>query len=44
MPGDVDIDDQPYEDTLSGDEELEMKKEKAAQKRRKLLAKVDFRR
>ncbi|KAM6915430.1 NBAS subunit of NRZ tethering complex [Xenentodon cancila] len=40
MPGDVDLDDLPYEDILPDDEELEMKKEK--EKRRELLAKVDF--
>uniref|UniRef100_A0A8C6NZ23 NBAS subunit of NRZ tethering complex n=1 Tax=Nothobranchius furzeri TaxID=105023 RepID=A0A8C6NZ23_NOTFU len=38
LPGDVDLDDLPYEDTLADDEELEMKKDK----RRELLAKVDF--
>ncbi|XP_033932353.1 NBAS subunit of NRZ tethering complex isoform X2 [Pseudochaenichthys georgianus] len=42
MPGDVDIDDLPYEDFLSGDEELEMKKERENKKRLELLAKVDF--
>ncbi|XP_037607505.1 neuroblastoma-amplified sequence [Sebastes umbrosus] len=42
MPGDVDIDDLPYEDILSGDEELEMKTEKESRKRQELLAKVDF--
>ena len=42
MPGDVDLDDLPYEDILSDDEELEMKKEKEKTKRRELLAKVDF--
>ncbi|XP_029318532.1 LOW QUALITY PROTEIN: NBAS subunit of NRZ tethering complex [Cottoperca gobio] len=42
MPGDVDLDDLPYEDILSGDEELEMKKERENKKRRELLAKVDF--
>ncbi|XP_010789312.1 neuroblastoma-amplified sequence-like [Notothenia coriiceps] len=42
MPGDVDLDDLPYEDILSGDEELEMKKERENKKRLELLAKVDF--
>ncbi|XP_059211796.1 NBAS subunit of NRZ tethering complex [Centropristis striata] len=42
MPGDVDLDDLPYEDILSGEEELEMKKERESRKRRELLAKVDF--
>nr|XP_046229839.1 neuroblastoma-amplified sequence isoform X2 [Scatophagus argus] len=42
MPGDVDLDDLPYEDFLSDDVELEMKKEKESRKRRELLAKVDF--
>lgn len=41
MPGDVDLDDLPYED-LSDDVELEMKKERESRKRRELLAKVDF--
>uniref|UniRef100_A0A3B3DQK4 NBAS subunit of NRZ tethering complex n=1 Tax=Oryzias melastigma TaxID=30732 RepID=A0A3B3DQK4_ORYME len=42
MPGDVDLDDQPYEDMLSDDEELERKKEWESRRRRELLAKVDF--
>uniref|UniRef100_A0A4W6EIV0 NBAS subunit of NRZ tethering complex n=1 Tax=Lates calcarifer TaxID=8187 RepID=A0A4W6EIV0_LATCA len=42
MPGDVDLDDLPYEDILSDDEELEMKKDRENKKRRELLAKVDF--
>uniref|UniRef100_A0A3B4YXD6 NBAS subunit of NRZ tethering complex n=1 Tax=Seriola lalandi dorsalis TaxID=1841481 RepID=A0A3B4YXD6_SERLL len=42
MPGDVDLDDLPYEDMLSDDEELEMKKERENSKRQELLAKVDF--
>ncbi|XP_041814881.1 neuroblastoma-amplified sequence [Chelmon rostratus] len=42
MPGDVDLDDLPYEDILSDDVELEMKKERESRKRRELLAKVDF--
>lgn len=42
MPGDVDLDDLPYEDILSDDLELEIKKEKESRKRRELLAKVDF--
>uniref|UniRef100_A0A8C7Z0K7 NBAS subunit of NRZ tethering complex n=1 Tax=Oryzias sinensis TaxID=183150 RepID=A0A8C7Z0K7_9TELE len=42
MPGDVDLDDQPYEDMLSDDEELERKKEWESRRRQELLAKVDF--
>ncbi|XP_035535019.1 neuroblastoma-amplified sequence [Morone saxatilis] len=42
MPGDVDLDDLPYEDILSDDVELEIKKEKEGKKRQELLAKVDF--
>lgn len=42
MPGDVDLDDLPYEDLLSDDEALEMKKDKEKRKRQELLAKVDF--
>ncbi|XP_027896196.1 NBAS subunit of NRZ tethering complex [Xiphophorus couchianus] len=42
MPGDVDLDDLPYEDLLSDDEELEMKKDKEKRKIQELLAKVDF--
>lgn len=42
MPGDVDLDDLPYEDFLSDNVELEMKAEKESRKRRELLAKVDF--
>lgn len=42
MPGDVDLDDLPYEDILSGEEELERRKERENRKRRELLAKVDF--
>uniref|UniRef100_A0A669DGJ2 NBAS subunit of NRZ tethering complex n=1 Tax=Oreochromis niloticus TaxID=8128 RepID=A0A669DGJ2_ORENI len=42
MPGDVDLDDLPYEDILSDEQELEMKRERENKKRRELLAKVDF--
>ncbi|KAM9782609.1 NBAS subunit of NRZ tethering complex [Neosynchiropus ocellatus] len=42
MPGDVDLEDLPYEDILSGEDEVEMKREKETRKRRELLAKVDF--
>ncbi|XP_056150441.1 LOW QUALITY PROTEIN: NBAS subunit of NRZ tethering complex [Lampris incognitus] len=42
MPGDVDLDDLPYEDFVSAEEELERKKEKESTKRQELLAKVDF--
>ncbi|XP_077366540.1 NBAS subunit of NRZ tethering complex isoform X1 [Festucalex cinctus] len=41
MPGDVDLDDLPYED-LSDEEEAEMKKEKESRRKRELLDKVDF--
>ncbi|KAM3602383.1 uncharacterized protein V6R79_003119 [Siganus canaliculatus] len=41
MPGDVDLDDLPYEDFLSEDAEQE-KKERENKKRHELLAKVDF--
>ncbi|TNN50126.1 Neuroblastoma-amplified sequence [Liparis tanakae] len=42
MPGDLDIDDIPYEDILSGEEELKAKKEAENRKRGELLASVDF--
>uniref|UniRef100_A0A3Q1FX53 NBAS subunit of NRZ tethering complex n=1 Tax=Acanthochromis polyacanthus TaxID=80966 RepID=A0A3Q1FX53_9TELE len=43
LPGDVDLDDLPYEDLLSDDEELEMKeKEKKKRRRQELLDKIDF--
>lgn len=42
IPGDVDLDDLPYEDFLSQDEELERKKERESRRRGELLAKVDF--
>uniref|UniRef100_A0A8C5NA09 Neuroblastoma-amplified sequence n=1 Tax=Gouania willdenowi TaxID=441366 RepID=A0A8C5NA09_GOUWI len=42
MPGDVDFEDFSYEDILSDDEELEMKKERESRKRQELLAKIDF--
>ncbi|KAM4522694.1 NBAS subunit of NRZ tethering complex isoform 2-T2 [Odontesthes bonariensis] len=42
MPGDVDLEEIPYEDILPDDEELERKKEKENRKKRELLAKVDF--
>ncbi|CAN9507428.1 unnamed protein product [Ophioblennius macclurei] len=42
MPGDVDLDDLPYEDILWDEEELERKKERESKKRQELLAKVDF--
>ncbi|XP_034017552.1 neuroblastoma-amplified sequence isoform X2 [Thalassophryne amazonica] len=42
MPGDLDLDDLPYEDILSDEEELEMKRKKEIRKRQELLAKVDF--
>ncbi|KAK7906904.1 hypothetical protein WMY93_015516 [Mugilogobius chulae] len=42
MPGDVDLDDLPYDDILSEDEELDIKKDKENKKRQELLDKVDF--
>jgi len=42
MPGDVDLEEIPYEDILPDDEELERKKEKENRKRQELLAKVVF--
>ncbi|CAG09076.1 unnamed protein product, partial [Tetraodon nigroviridis] len=42
IPGDVDLDDAPYEDFLSHDEELERTKEREGRRRGELLAKVDF--
>lgn len=42
LPGDVDLDDLPYEDILSDDEEMERKMERENRKREELLAKVDF--
>uniref|UniRef100_A0A3Q3DDB3 NBAS subunit of NRZ tethering complex n=1 Tax=Hippocampus comes TaxID=109280 RepID=A0A3Q3DDB3_HIPCM len=41
MPGDVDLDDLPYED-LSDEEEAEMQTEKESRRKRELLDKVDF--
>ncbi|XP_068198865.1 NBAS subunit of NRZ tethering complex [Antennarius striatus] len=41
MPGDIDLDDLPYEDIFSDEMELEMK-ERENRKRQELLAKVDF--
>ncbi|XP_033860699.3 NBAS subunit of NRZ tethering complex [Acipenser ruthenus] len=42
MPGDVDIEEIPYEDLLSPIEELQRKKEGEAKKRQELLKHVDF--
>lgn len=42
MPGDVDLDELPYEDFLSDDVELDRKTERESRKREELLAKVDF--
>uniref|UniRef100_A0A3P8UP13 NBAS subunit of NRZ tethering complex n=1 Tax=Cynoglossus semilaevis TaxID=244447 RepID=A0A3P8UP13_CYNSE len=42
MPGDVDLDELPYEDILLDEEELDLKKERENMKRRELLARVDF--
>ncbi|KAM9497126.1 NBAS subunit of NRZ tethering complex isoform 1-T1 [Clarias gariepinus] len=42
LPGDVDVDDAPYEDFQSMEEEMERKREREAKKRQELLKKVDF--
>ncbi|XP_072297684.1 NBAS subunit of NRZ tethering complex [Eucyclogobius newberryi] len=42
MPGDVDLDDLPYDDLLPEDEEGDIKKEKENKKRQELLDRVDF--
>lgn len=42
MPGDIDLDDLPYEDFQSAEAELEKKAEMESRKRQELLAKVDF--
>lgn len=42
MPGDVDLDELPYEDFQSSEAELEKTLEVENRKRRELLAKVDF--
>ncbi|XP_067884632.1 NBAS subunit of NRZ tethering complex [Heterodontus francisci] len=42
LPGDVDIDDLPYEDYVSPVEEMQRRKEKEAAKRQELLQLVDF--
>lgn len=42
IPGDVDLDDAPYEDFLPLDEELERKEERESSRRGELLAKVHF--
>ncbi|XP_036405464.1 neuroblastoma-amplified sequence isoform X2 [Megalops cyprinoides] len=42
LPGDVDIEDVPYEDFLSPAEAVKRKKEGEAKKRQELLKKVDF--
>ncbi|XP_033846650.1 NBAS subunit of NRZ tethering complex [Periophthalmus magnuspinnatus] len=42
MPGDVDLDDLPYDDLLSEDEELTIKRERENKKRQELLDRVDF--
>ncbi|KAG5277189.1 hypothetical protein AALO_G00114600 [Alosa alosa] len=42
LPGDVDVDDTPYEDFLSAEEEMDRRKEKEQKKRQELLKKVDF--
>lgn len=42
LSGDLDMDDAPYEDFLSMEEELEQRKERESKKRQELLKKVDF--
>ncbi|XP_051501521.1 NBAS subunit of NRZ tethering complex-like isoform X3 [Myxocyprinus asiaticus] len=42
LPGDVDLDDAPYEDFLSVEEEREQRKEREDKKRQELLKKVEF--
>ncbi|XP_075717206.1 NBAS subunit of NRZ tethering complex isoform X2 [Rhinoderma darwinii] len=42
LPGDVDIDDVPYEDFLTAEEEAETRKERESQRREELLQRVDF--
>ncbi|GAA6068431.1 NBAS subunit of NRZ tethering complex isoform X1 [Tachysurus ichikawai] len=42
LPGDVDMDDAPYEDFHSVEEEMERKRQREAKKRQDLLQKVDF--
>ncbi|XP_015206508.2 NBAS subunit of NRZ tethering complex isoform X1 [Lepisosteus oculatus] len=44
LPGDIDIEDVPYEDLLSPAEELQIKKEREAQKQKELFSTVDFKR
>ncbi|XP_066453161.1 NBAS subunit of NRZ tethering complex [Eleutherodactylus coqui] len=42
LPGDVDIDDVPYEDFLTPEEEAASRKEREVQRRKNLLQRVDF--
>ncbi|XP_069829255.1 NBAS subunit of NRZ tethering complex isoform X2 [Dendropsophus ebraccatus] len=42
LPGEVDIDDVPYEDFLTPEEEAESRKERESQRRKTLLQRVDF--
>uniref|UniRef100_A0A8C1T599 NBAS subunit of NRZ tethering complex n=1 Tax=Cyprinus carpio TaxID=7962 RepID=A0A8C1T599_CYPCA len=42
LSGDLDLDDAPYEDFVSTEEEMEQRKEREAKKRQELLKKVDF--
>uniref|UniRef100_A0A8K9X841 NBAS subunit of NRZ tethering complex n=1 Tax=Oncorhynchus mykiss TaxID=8022 RepID=A0A8K9X841_ONCMY len=42
LSGDLDVDDAPYEDFLSAEKEMELKREKESRKRQELLARVDF--
>uniref|UniRef100_A0A672QJL0 Neuroblastoma-amplified sequence n=1 Tax=Sinocyclocheilus grahami TaxID=75366 RepID=A0A672QJL0_SINGR len=42
LSGDLDLDNAPYEDSVSTEEEMEQRKEREAKKRQELLKKVDF--
>ncbi|XP_069584214.1 NBAS subunit of NRZ tethering complex [Ranitomeya imitator] len=42
LPGDVDIDDVPYEDFVTPEEEAESRKERESQRRKELLKRVDL--
>ncbi|XP_029604602.1 neuroblastoma-amplified sequence [Salmo trutta] len=42
LSGDLDVDDAPYEDFLSAEKEMELKREKESLKRQELLTRVDF--
>ncbi|XP_063079339.1 NBAS subunit of NRZ tethering complex [Engraulis encrasicolus] len=44
LPGDVDVDEAPYEDFLSAEEEMETRREKEHARRQALLKEIDFNR